>query len=159
MQLVYFANGCFNSCAVKSHKDSVRRATVEEEPKQRVVQLSEPSSTSLFLIFPGLSWESSQPSPSSWSRLDLQIIVQLFMRVQLSSLLLISPGPANYCPTLHESPALLHPLDIAWTISDRDRRWIVALLTLDISTVPAPVNRDLVTASEQTEWRSRLCLR
>ena len=53
--LVYFANCCFNSCVEQSHKDNVRRATVEEQLKQRVVQLSEPSSTSLLLISPGLS--------------------------------------------------------------------------------------------------------
>ena len=36
-----------------SHNDNVRSTTVEEQLKQRVVQLSEPSSTSLLLISPG----------------------------------------------------------------------------------------------------------
>ena len=44
------------------------------------------------------------------------MIVQLFVRVQLTSLLLILPGPANDCPTLRESPAHLTPLDLAWTL-------------------------------------------
>ena len=39
-QLVCFANCCFNSCAEQGHKDSVQKATVEEQLKQRLVQLS-----------------------------------------------------------------------------------------------------------------------
>ena len=37
--LCYSSTCSFNSCAEQSHKDSVRRATVEEQLKQRVVQL------------------------------------------------------------------------------------------------------------------------
>ena len=44
----------FNCCVEQSHNDSVRNTTVEEQLKQKVVQLSEPSSTSLLLISPGL---------------------------------------------------------------------------------------------------------
>ena len=54
-QLVYSANCCFNSCAEQSHKDNVHSTAVEKQLKQRAVQLSEPSSTSLLLISPGLS--------------------------------------------------------------------------------------------------------
>ena len=122
-QLVYLANCCFNSCAEQSHKDNVRRATVEEQLKQKVVQLSEPSSTSQLLISPGLSRGSSYTSQllispglsrgsSSTSQLlispglsrgssstspllisgpaNTQMIVQLFVRVQLDTSLLLS---------------------------------------------------------------------
>ena len=44
------------------------------------------------------------------------MIVQLFVRVQLTSLLLMSPGPANDCPALRENPAHLPPLDLTWTL-------------------------------------------
>ena len=54
-QLVYSANCCFNCYAEQSHKDNVCSTAVEEQLKQRVVQLSEPSSISLLLISPGLS--------------------------------------------------------------------------------------------------------
>ena len=54
-QLVYFANCCLNCCAELSHKDDVRSTAVEEKLKQKLVQLSEPSSTSVLLISPGLS--------------------------------------------------------------------------------------------------------
>ena len=54
-QLVYSANCCFNCCAEQSHKDNVRSTVVEEQLKQRVIHLSEPSSTSLLLISPGFS--------------------------------------------------------------------------------------------------------
>ena len=47
-------NCCFNSCAKQSHNDNVRSTTVEEHLKERLVQLSEPSSTSLLFISPGL---------------------------------------------------------------------------------------------------------
>ena len=39
-QLVCFANCCFSSCTEQSHKDSVRKATVEEQMKQGTVQFS-----------------------------------------------------------------------------------------------------------------------
>ena len=48
-------NCCFNCSAEQSHKDNVRSTAVEEQLKQKVVQLSEPSSTSQLLISPGLS--------------------------------------------------------------------------------------------------------
>ena len=55
-QLVYFAtNGCFDNSADQSHNDDVRRTTAEEQLKQKAVQLSEPISTSLYFISPGLS--------------------------------------------------------------------------------------------------------
>ena len=78
---------CFNCCAVQSHKDNVRSTAVEEqlEAKGRATFLSsEPITSSLLLISPGLNWESSS-SPSSWSLLDLV-----------------------------ESPAHLPPLDLSW---------------------------------------------
>ena len=37
-------------CAEQSHKDNVRSSNVEEQLKQKVVRLSEPSSTSLLLM-------------------------------------------------------------------------------------------------------------
>ena len=55
-QLVYSANCCFICCAEQSHMKTMSVATAaEEQLKQKVVQLSGPSSTSLFLISPGLS--------------------------------------------------------------------------------------------------------
>ena len=54
-QLVYFANCCLNCCAEQSHKDDVRSTAVEEKLKQKLVQLSEPSSTSVLWNSPGLS--------------------------------------------------------------------------------------------------------
>ena len=95
-QPVYCSNCCFNSCAEQSHKGNVRRATAEEQLKQKVVQLSEPSSTSQLLISPGLSCGSSSTSPPPdlvWTR-----------------------KYANDCPTLRESPAHFPPLDLAWTL-------------------------------------------
>ena len=37
---LHFVNCCFNSCVDQSHKDSVRNVSVEEQLKQRIVQLS-----------------------------------------------------------------------------------------------------------------------
>ena len=123
--LVCFANCCFNSCAEQSHKDNVRRAIVEEKLKQKVVQLSEPSSISLFLIFPGLSWGSSAKPLSSWSRLDPQMIVQLFLRVQLTSLLLISSGARKWLSNSSwessSSPSSWSRLDWEWRVCSRQR--------------------------------------
>ena len=88
-QQVYSANCYFNCCAEQSHKDAVHSTAVEEQLKEKVVQLSsEPSFNSLLLISPGLSWGSSTSSvppldlscgallrvqhllgPSSWSLL------------------------------------------------------------------------------------------
>ena len=79
---------------------------------KKEVQLSEPSSTSLLTISSGLTWGSSTTSlllippglanesnfflrdsspPFSWSRLDPKKVSN-FLRVQLTCLLLISPG-------------------------------------------------------------------
>ena len=52
-QIVYSANWCFSCCAEQNH--NVCSTAVEEQLKQRVVQLFEPSSISLLLICPGLS--------------------------------------------------------------------------------------------------------
>ena len=57
-------------------------------------------SACVLLIFPGLSWGSST-TPSSWSCLDPQMTVQLIMRVQLTSLLLILPGLSRSTDTPH----------------------------------------------------------
>ena len=58
-QLVYSANCCFNCYAEQSHKDNVCSTAVEEQLKQRVVQLSEPSSISLLiLMFPNCEGQS-----------------------------------------------------------------------------------------------------
>ena len=45
-----------------SHKDNVRCTAVEEQPKAKEVQLSQPSSTPLFMISSGLTWGSSSTS-------------------------------------------------------------------------------------------------
>ena len=52
---MYFANCCFNCCAEKSHKGNGSSTAVVEQLMQRLVQLSEPSFTSLLLIFARLS--------------------------------------------------------------------------------------------------------
>ena len=86
-------NCCFIWCAEQSQGQfPLLRCWGTTETKE--VQLSEPSSTSLFLISSGLSRGSST-----------------------TSLLLISPGPANETNFLRESPAHLPPLDLAWTLS------------------------------------------
>ena len=57
-QLVYFTNCCFNSCVEQSHKDNVRKATVEEQVCSKTiyhaVKAAHCSSTSLLLISPEL---------------------------------------------------------------------------------------------------------
>ena len=58
-------NFCFNCHAGQSqcsHKDNVRCTAVEEQPKAKEVQLSQPSSTSLLMISSGLTWGSSSTS-------------------------------------------------------------------------------------------------
>ena len=53
---------CFNCRAGQSHKDNVRCTAVEEQPEAKEVKLSQPSSTSLFMIFSGLTWRSGSTS-------------------------------------------------------------------------------------------------
>ena len=55
-------NCCFNCRAWQSHKDNVCCTAVEEQPEAKEVQLSQPSSTSLFMISSGLTWGSSSTS-------------------------------------------------------------------------------------------------
>ena len=56
---VYSATCSFNNCAEQSHKDTVRKATVEEQLSSKtILQLWEPSSTSPVLISPRL-WTKS----------------------------------------------------------------------------------------------------
>ena len=89
---MYCANCCFNCCAEHSHKDSVRSTAAEEQLKQQVVQRSEPS---FHLPALDLSWANLRvqlhlpPLDLAWPP---QMIAQLFVTVQLTSLLLISPG-------------------------------------------------------------------
>ena len=48
-------NCCFNCRAGQSHEDNVHCTAVEEQPKAKEVQLSQPSSTSLLMISSGLT--------------------------------------------------------------------------------------------------------
>ena len=67
------------------------------------------------------SLEGPAPPPSSWSHLDPQMIVQLFMRVQLTSLLLILPGlcPAEACQLRQE----LYSVTSNLTPGSHDEGW------------------------------------
>ena len=75
-QLVYTANCCFNSCAEQSHKDNVRKATVEEQLKQIIFELS--MRAQLHLPALDLSWTGKRLSNCLW-------------KPSSTSLLLISP--------------------------------------------------------------------
>ena len=52
--------------------------------------------------------------------LDPQMSLTFFVKVQLTSLLLISPRPANESNFLRESPTHLPPLDLAWTLDKQN---------------------------------------
>ena len=53
-RLVHCAIAVSAAVLGQSHKDNVRCTAVEEQPEAKEVQLSEPSSTSLFMISSGL---------------------------------------------------------------------------------------------------------
>ena len=82
---------CFSCYTEQSYKDHVHSMAVEEQLKQKKSNFQSPApppcSRSL-LGFP----EGPAPPPSSWSHLDPQKCWTFFVRVQLTSLLLISPG-------------------------------------------------------------------
>ena len=83
---------CFNWCAEQTQGQyPLLRCWEITETKE--VQLSEPSSTSLLLISSGLSWGSSTTSLLLISPGPANETLTFFVRVLLTSLLLISPGP------------------------------------------------------------------
>ena len=82
---------CFNWCAEQTQGQyPLLRCWGITETKE--VQLSEPSSTSLLLISSGLSWGSSTTSLLLISPGPANKTLTFFVRVQLTSLLLISLG-------------------------------------------------------------------
>ena len=54
-RLVHRAVAVSTAVLGQSHKDNVRCTAVEEQPEAKEVQLSQPSSTSLFMISSGLT--------------------------------------------------------------------------------------------------------
>ena len=84
---------CFSCCAGKSHKDNVCCTAVDRVTtwSKKEAQLSLPSSTSELLISSGLTWGSNTTSLLLISPLPAKVS-NFFLRVQLTSLLLISPG-------------------------------------------------------------------
>ena len=77
-------NCCFNCRAGQSHKDNVFCTAVEEQPEAKEVQLSQPSSTSLFMISSGVTTGSSSISLMSCYRFLLFISVLFYKFVSYS---------------------------------------------------------------------------
>ena len=78
------------------------------------------------IIHPSLQSDSCIKMGSDDSHFNVLLIVRdkitrQFVRDQLTSHLLISPGPTSDRPTVRESPAHLPPLDLAWTLFETIR--------------------------------------
>ena len=85
---------CFNCCVEQSHKDNVRSTAVEKQRKQKTsptfwAQLHLPALDLFWALLRAQHHVS--PPDVAWTRIWLS---NFFLRVQLTSLLLISPGPA-----------------------------------------------------------------
>ena len=66
-QLVCSANRCFNSCAEQSHKDSVQKATVEEQLGNQTIRPAQ--------------YENTAPPPCSCSLLGCYVVVVGFFYI------------------------------------------------------------------------------
>ena len=85
----------FNCCTEQSHKDNVRSTAVEKRLKQKTSQpqfLSPAPPPCSWSLLGSPARHHHPPLDLAWTRKRKS---NFFVRVQLTSLLLISPGPAN----------------------------------------------------------------
>ena len=107
-QLVYYAI-TVSTAVWNSHKDNVHSSAVEKRLMQKKSTFK-PSSTSLLLVSSGLTWGSSITSLLLISPEPAEVF-NFFVRVQLTSLFLISPGLCKRHHTKQqrpESPTVTH---------------------------------------------------
>ena len=65
LAIVHCATAVSTAVLGQSHKDNVRFTAVEEQPEAKEVQLSQPSYTSLLMIFSGLKVQLHLPPPGT----------------------------------------------------------------------------------------------